>query len=113
MSRHKLLEKYDVADPECGFDLPPGWESLVDKLMADLISLGWDKDLGQVKEKFGGLRFYIGAADTDIHMRISEAENESFKICPACGSTDQVSRVQSSSYIEYACQKCKETYGVY
>lgn len=40
----------------------------------------------QVKEKFGGLRFYVNAA-TDKHWNyITFAENMSYKICEVCGS---------------------------
>jgi hypothetical protein len=40
----------------------------------------------QVKEKFGGLRFYVNGA-TDKHWNyISIAENFSYRICEECGS---------------------------
>lgn len=40
----------------------------------------------QVKEKFGGLRFYIGFGNTEIFGMIRIAEEISFKICEECGS---------------------------
>jgi hypothetical protein len=40
----------------------------------------------QVKEKFGGLRFYVNGA-TDKHWNyISIAENFSYRTCEECGS---------------------------
>ena len=39
----------------------------------------------QVKEKFGALRFYIGAADDHIHALIDAAEQQSEFICETCG----------------------------
>lgn len=63
----------------------PGWRPLMDKLVADLEALGWDGTILQVKEKFGGLRFYIGAANDKIFDRISQAEVDSYKICEECG----------------------------
>jgi len=39
----------------------------------------------QVKEKFGGLRFYVGSAPSWIHDLISEAEEKSYTICEFCG----------------------------
>jgi hypothetical protein len=40
-----------------------GWIPILDRLAEDLIALGWDRTLDQVKQKFGGLRFYIGSSD--------------------------------------------------
>lgn len=39
----------------------------------------------QVKEKFGGLRFYIGSAPQAIHDIIHIAEQNSYYICEHCG----------------------------
>jgi len=39
----------------------------------------------QVKEKFGGLRFYVTPATHKIFDRIHEVEEESFHICEVCG----------------------------
>lgn len=40
----------------------------------------------QVKEKFGGLRFYIHGGDQYQHGLIDMAEEMSFRICEICGS---------------------------
>jgi hypothetical protein len=39
----------------------------------------------QVKEKWGGLRFYVGGSDDFIMGAITQAEAMSFKICEVCG----------------------------
>lgn len=70
----------DVVD-SCG----SGWAPLIEKLIDDLFTLGWDGVLFQVKEKFGGLRFYIGNGSKEIHDRIYKAEVESQSICIKCG----------------------------
>lgn len=62
-----------------------GWHSLVSKLIDDLIAAGWDGCVFQVKEKFGGLRFYIGSGNEIIWELISQAEKDSFHICEDCG----------------------------
>ena len=62
-----------------------GWVPLVNTLIDDLFKLGWNGRLIQIKEKFGGLRFYIGGGTEEIHRRIGKAENESFTICEKCG----------------------------
>ena len=37
------------------FDVQVGWYPLIKDLINDLIKLGWNKQVCQVKEKFGGL----------------------------------------------------------
>ena len=66
---------------ECG----KGWYPLIKELIEDLIAMGWDKKICQVKEKFGGLRFYINSGSDEIHDRISKAENDSYEICEITG----------------------------
>jgi len=68
----------------------PGWHKLMDKMVEDITALGWDGTILQVKEKFGGLRFYIGCANDAIFNRIARAEKESYKICEECGKPGQL-----------------------
>ncbi len=62
-----------------------GWRDIITSLVDDLFEMGWDGHLLQIKEKFGGLRFYIGEGTDEMFDRISEAENQSFKTCMKCG----------------------------
>lgn len=39
----------------------------------------------QVKEKFGGLRFYLTTGTAEMHNAISEAQQKSYEICETCG----------------------------
>ena len=52
------------------FDISEGWYPLVKELIEDLVTLGWDKEVCQVKEKFGGLRFYINGGSDEIYKKI-------------------------------------------
>lgn len=79
--RCTLVSKEEIAKT-CG----PGWEVLIASLIDDLFILGWDGTLMQVKEKFGGLRFYIGPASDAIHERIRQAEKQSVHTCIECGA---------------------------
>jgi len=65
--------------------LGKGWEPILSQLYDDLVALGWDRHLYQYKEKFGGLRFYIGHGTTPIFERISCAEELSMRTCMECG----------------------------
>lgn len=106
-----LLEKYGLDYPPGGWDLPPGWVGIVDDLIADLLELGWDGKIGQVKEKFGGLRFYIDSImeDPDLHEaiydRISKAEIESQKTCQDCGEPGKA--VEVKFWWTTLCPKCQ------
>lgn len=65
---------------------PPGWSGIIKTLIPDLFALGWDGEVDQVKEKFGGLRFYIGSGSNEIFDRIAQAENDSNRTCEVCGA---------------------------
>jgi hypothetical protein len=66
---------------ECG----TGWYPLLKELIEDLIELGWDRQTCQVKEKFGGLRFYINGATDAVFDRIRKAEHDSYETCEVTG----------------------------
>jgi hypothetical protein len=72
------------------FDIDEGWYPLVKELIVDLINLNWDKQVCQVKEKFGGLRFYINGGSDDIFKRITKAENDSYEICEVTGKSGKL-----------------------
>jgi hypothetical protein len=88
--------------PEENFYCGKGWEDLIHKLVLDLIALGWDKQVMQSKEKFGGLRFYIGGATDAVHNRVAQAEEESFTICQQCG---QPGRERNTGWILTLCDE--------
>lgn len=67
------------------FVVGSGWNLIIKNLIQDLIKLGWNKEVIQVKEKFGGLRFYINEGTDAIHERIGQAELESMKTCEITG----------------------------
>jgi hypothetical protein len=72
------------------FECDSGWYQLIKDLITDLIELGWNKEICQVKEKFGGLRFYINEGSDEIHDRITEAERQSYEICEITGKPGQL-----------------------
>jgi len=60
----------------------PGWASFIDAIYDRLPESARVK---QVKEKFGGLRFYVDDVDESIHDFIDNLELKSFEICETCG----------------------------
>jgi hypothetical protein len=72
------------------FGVGTGWFPIIKDLIEDLIKLGWNKQLCQVKEKFGGLRFYINDGNNEIFKRITEAEKQSYETCEKCGEKGEL-----------------------
>lgn len=84
-----------------------GWLGLIKQLIEDCIKAGWNKQSTQIKEKYGGLRFYINGATDEVWNLISKAEEESYHICEICGSTQQVGSTQEG-WVYTRCKKCAE-----
>ena len=90
-----------------GFECMEGWLNLIDELSKKITELDPNVQAAQVKEKFGGLRFYIDGGSDEVHKLIEEAEEESYKICEKCGTKENVSQTKTG-WIKTLCDKCKE-----
>ncbi len=69
-----------------------GWLPLIEELCVDISrELRKHPDLiepvyaVQIKEKFGGLRFYLSIGTEEINNLVREAERKSYTICETCG----------------------------
>jgi hypothetical protein len=58
----------------------------------------------QVKEKFGGLRFYYNGGDEKIDGMVWLAEHMSYQICEECGTTENLG--QTKGWIKTLCGDC-------
>jgi hypothetical protein len=58
----------------------------------------------QVKEKYGGLRFYMTSATDEMYDLISEAEHKSEEICEVCGNEG---RPSGEGWITTLCNSCR------
>jgi hypothetical protein len=72
--------------------IPPGWIPLVEELIVKLHAFPFPIEVTQIKEKFGGLRFYFfinGEHDQLLNEKVwklvNTAEAESYNICQDCG----------------------------
>ena len=87
----RLLEPYEMFGVECD----KGWETLYRPIM-DWIEKYNEEHPGdvititQVKEKFGGLRFYVDKYTEELSSLIHEAESESYRVCETCGAREKV-----------------------
>ena len=68
------------------YPVGPGWHPLIKQLVKDLIDLGWEGRIEQVKEKFGGLRCSIWHTTLAMEQLIENAECRSLRICEECGA---------------------------
>lgn len=92
------------------FSCNEGWYQIIHDLIEDLIKLGWDKSVLQVKEKFGGLRFYISQSTEKMDQRIAYAEQESTKTCEFCGTKENVTTATNPGeyWIRSLCNGCRK-----
>jgi hypothetical protein len=127
--QEKLFEKYPVIFRQkdlskqvtamCyGISCGDGWYTLIDEMCGNIQnrmenvnrSKSEEEHLiceaTQVKEKFGGLRFYVQGSDDFIDGIIDLAESMSYRICSECGnqSTPQKRR----GWIYTLCNNCRE-----
>jgi hypothetical protein len=116
-----FFDKYPMlfpnGHPRCGFSVDYGWWPLLTTLCDDLMKIVEESPLpmeekafrvDQVKEKFGGLRFYLGAVHESIsekvYERVTESESLSFKVCEKCG---QPGSEGGLGWIKTLCDDCQ------
>jgi hypothetical protein len=68
-----------------GFGIGDGWTNIVFDLHKKLMKENPDYYIAQVKEKFAGLRYYVGPMTDQGHEYIREAEELSLQTCEECG----------------------------
>ena len=113
----RLMDDFAPFD-ERGIECGDGWFAIVDRLsrvcedeISMLISNGvvkgcWPR-VAQIKEKMGGLRFYInGSVSSELRQKILQAETdegESFCTCERCGKPG---KLREGSWRRTYCDNC-------
>ena len=82
-----------------------GWLPMIQNLIQELIDAGWNKEISQIKEKFGSLRFYIGGGSDEMYTIIGKYEHKSLEICEECGEPGEL--VISNRWWQTKCDKHK------
>ena len=86
-----------------------GWAVLVKECHEKLISIDPDYKLVQVKEKFGGLRFYFNPSipvyTRKMHDVIADVERRSFSICEICGEVGKLRKTLKTNWYKTLCDK--------
>jgi hypothetical protein len=86
-----------------GFECGDGWFEIIDKLSSDITAIDKDVVAVQVKEKYGGLRFYTEGGTDAVFDLIDQAENLSLKTCERCG---EPGTVRDEGWVYIMCDKC-------
>jgi len=105
---HRII----YAAVQCGSYMREGWYDLVLELDDAISKIYPLYTVDQVKEKFGGLRYYIGILPDilpdeqhdEIYRLIHEAEEKSYNICDICGGTGKSMKV-GQYLIATRCEK--------
>jgi len=108
----KLYKKYPKILKEASLPVGDGWYKIMDELCNKIqnhIKRNKLKHIRvvQIKEKFGGLRFYINESSEEIYEYVYKAEEESLVTCEECGSKDRVKQIRGD-WIATLCYKCAE-----
>lgn len=98
------LSPWFAVEGFCGFFPPQGWLDLVLRLHNNVKEVSPDYRIVQVKEKFGGLRYYVDNASESAHSLIREAEKESLTVCQNCGSRD--ASLCEHGWVATLCSNC-------
>lgn len=130
-NEEKLFNRFKFFKPErpasealmCfGFECSDGWFDLIWKLCEDvekelskqgspkektkrLLQNYGDFEVVQVKEKFGGLRFYTNGSTKEINNLINKAESMSLVTCEECGKPGK--NQANKGWIETLCDECR------
>ena len=93
-----------------GFAVGKGWYPILEKLCYNIQShIDWKVKQGreiaqvevqQIKEKFGGLRFYYSGGDDTIHGMVQMAEAFAGSLCEDCGG---IGTRRSGGWIRTLC----------
>ena len=110
MRGHTQIEVMEALRPRfvesgfVGFEAPYGWLEIVVNLHEQLLD-NPDYRIVQVKEKFGGLRFYTQGITEEQRPLVRAAEKESLTVCQGCGSREDV-EMRNHGWVATLCADC-------
>lgn len=80
------------------FSVSNGWLGILKRLFETLISLGWNKEFINVKQKFGGMSLFLDNLPENGFHFVIESEKESHKVCEVCGEPGSQHSINSWVY---------------
>ena len=98
----------------CGSYVLEGWATIINTLNDEIAAIDPDYKVDQIKEKFGGLRYYVHLSKDltepqvdAIRQLIDEAEGETMQTCDVCGAPGKCA-TQGRGYIATRCEEHSE-----
>lgn len=89
----------------------PGWASIIRYIDKQLSDIDPDYKVLQIKEKFGGLRYYYVTDHQnykEMQKIVTDAENESFRTCDNCGTKENVeTKPNDRGWVRTLCGECR------
>jgi hypothetical protein len=110
--KEKLYKKYPKLLNKVAIETGDGWEVIITEL-CKLLQFWTDHNnlpqitATQIKEKYGGLRFYYDPWHEFANGTIQMAEALTYRTCEYCGSTDGA-KANERGWIKVLCTKCRE-----
>lgn len=102
----------DRIPPEWGkwIQVGPGWYDIITSLDNQLAEIDPDYTVHQVKEKFGGLRYYFSTDKTGHEVNamnelIRIAERQAAHTCEDCGG---LGTLRDDGWMQVLCDECEE-----
>lgn len=111
----RMEEKYPrmFTRPYGGMSIGPGWFKIIESLLSNIRRhTDWKKDcipvtIIQIKEKFGGLRFYYSGGDDTVRGLVKMAESWASTACEECG---EPGTLRSGGWVRTLCDKHEAEY---
>ena len=113
--KSELMKQHEPEDYECEMSIAKVWEVIVHRLTEQIESINSEFIIVQVKEKFGGLRYYMQFGEDAtrpekecVYLLIEKAEHEASVTCECCGTQRQVERKSLSwGWVVTLCSECR------
>lgn len=113
----EIIEKYPKTFKRLRYvECSEGWKELIDEVSSKIETINNKYSpssyirAAQIKQKFGGLRYYVDIEDIDeqdvkyVYDVIAEAESKSFTICEVCGQHASTAK-DRRYYVETLCNE--------
>lgn len=97
----RTYKEYKGPIVEAGwFSVDEGWYDMIKELIDELIQLGWNKRVIQIKQKFGVLQVYVEDMPNGGFAVLGKYSRKSFNICEKCG---QPSVLRKGDWLHTLC----------
>lgn len=102
-----ILSRFQSGFPKF-IDCGNGWSEIIMQCHKELKEVDENYTIAQIKEKFGGLRYYFASTNPALYAGMckitSKYMDQSFKICEMCGKPGEL---RNETRLRTLCEKHK------